>query len=254
MGELVRPLVPAKTNLIKRAHAIKPFKSIADLGACWGVNGGYTFFALDQYPLERAHLVDVRITDVTRAKAGAYRNLVLHQADFRQPRVAAEIGPVDAVFLFDILVHQANPDWDDLLRTYAPQTEMFLLFHQSFTASRKTVRLLDLGLEEYLRQTPYKYANDSEKIERWFRTLDEMNPRFGVRNRDIPGFWQWGVTDRDLIMLMWSLGFEVEYMENYGGWPQLPSFENHGFIFCKRQTVETMAGTREATLAARFSA
>jgi len=42
-------------------------------------------------------------------------------------------------------------------------------------------------------------------------------------------------------------------MENYGGWPQLPSFENHGFIFWKRRTMETMTMTREATPAERFS-
>lgn len=245
MSELIRPLVPAKTDLIKRAHAIKPLKRIADLGACWGVNGGYTFFALDQYPIESAHIADVRITNITRTKAEAYPNLTLHEADFRRPIVASKIGPLDAVLLFDILVHQANPDWDDLIRTYASQTEMFVIFHQSFTASRKTVRLIDLGLEEYLNHTPYKYANDAEKIEQWFRSLDEINPSFGVKNRDFPGFWQWGVTDRDLVALMWLLGFEVEYMENYGGWPQLSSFENHGFIFHKRQTVEIVTTAKE---------
>jgi hypothetical protein len=51
----------------------------------------------------------------------------------------------------------------------------------------------------------------------------------------------------------WLLKEAVEYMENYGGWPQLPSFENHGFIFWKRRTMETMTMTREATPAERFS-
>ena len=47
MKEIVldNPLVPHKTELISIAHEISPFRSFADLGACWGVNGGYSLHA-----------------------------------------------------------------------------------------------------------------------------------------------------------------------------------------------------------------
>ena len=48
MTELDREILPHKTDLIDRALAIHKIRSVVDLGACWGVNGGYSFHAMSK--------------------------------------------------------------------------------------------------------------------------------------------------------------------------------------------------------------
>ncbi len=64
-------LMTHKTNLIDRALAKRRIHSIVDLGACSRVNGGYSFYALHK-GVERAVLVDGRVTQETRDRAKEY--------------------------------------------------------------------------------------------------------------------------------------------------------------------------------------
>ena len=65
-----------------------------------------------------------------------------------------QIGKVDAITLFDVLLHQVNPDWDEILEMYAPSTTYFIIYNQQFVAADKTVRLLDLGYEDFFKNVP----------------------------------------------------------------------------------------------------
>lgn len=49
-------LVRGKINLIDRAFTSCRIESFADLGAVWGVEGAYTFRALDKYPVKRGSI------------------------------------------------------------------------------------------------------------------------------------------------------------------------------------------------------
>ncbi len=55
--ELDRPIVPHKAELALRAVRRNGVKTFADLGGCWGVNGGYTYFILDNADIQHAYVV-----------------------------------------------------------------------------------------------------------------------------------------------------------------------------------------------------
>ena len=57
-----------KTELIDFACLRYNAKSFADLGGVWRVEGGYTFYVLQRYCIERALLVDMRITSTVLAR------------------------------------------------------------------------------------------------------------------------------------------------------------------------------------------
>ena len=56
-------------------------KSIIDVGACWGVNGAYTFHALASGKIERAVIVDGNITSLTRERATGDARIELRQGN-----------------------------------------------------------------------------------------------------------------------------------------------------------------------------
>ena len=65
-----RNLLQEKKTLIDFAfqQMEPPPRSFADLGGVWNVDGAYTFYTLDTFPVDRAVLVDSAISDaVTEA-------------------------------------------------------------------------------------------------------------------------------------------------------------------------------------------
>jgi len=106
--------------VIERAFERCRVRSFADLGGVWAVDGGYTFFALERFDIERAYLVDEDHTDAVRERAEGFTGLELVTANFGARTTADRLGSVDAVILFDVLLHQVAPDWDEILELYAP--------------------------------------------------------------------------------------------------------------------------------------
>lgn len=148
-------LVRGKINLIDRAFTSCRIESFADLGAVWGVEGAYTFRALDKYPVKEAVLVDGRITPTVAARANSYPQLRVIEGNFGDQEIADKVGNVDALFLFDVLLHQVSPDWDTILDMYAKNVRCLLIYNQQWIGSTTTVRLLDLGEKHYFRNVPH---------------------------------------------------------------------------------------------------
>jgi hypothetical protein len=206
-------------------------RSFADLGSVWGVDGGYIFYAMEKPETESGYLVDTDVTESALRRSSEYPGLEVVEGNFGDPAIARRIGAVDAVILFDVLLHQVAPDWDEILAMYAGRTRCFLIVNPQFTASRKTVRLLDLGEEEYFKNVPH--AKDEEPYRSVFRDPQGIDPRHARRRRDIHNIWQWGIVDGDLSSTMKGLGFEQRYSKNAGQWGALPSFEYRAFAFEK---------------------
>lgn len=230
-GQLDALLDPPKTELIDFACLKFDAKSFADLGGVWRVEGGYTFYALQRYRIERAFLVDVIITATVNERKSSYPNLRLIEGNFGEERVAQRIGSVDVIMFFDTLLHQVRPDWDEILKMYAARARCFLILNQQFTASEKTVRLLDLGEDEYFRNVPH--SKDEEPYKSVFQSPYEMNRNQKRINRDIRSIWQWGITDDDLIAKMNLLGFKMQFFKNAGQFSLLENFESHAFVFTR---------------------
>ena len=224
------PLMQPKIDVLDFAFGRSKASSFADLGASYRVDGGYTFYTIDCWKAKRGVVVDTHPTERTLAEAAAREGVEVVRGNFGDPQIAARVGMVDAVILFDVLLHQVSPDWDQLLELYSSQTRLFVIHNPQWLDS-KTVRLLDLGEEKYLATIP-KTRNESvyrAAIDR----PDEILPAHGRRNRDVHHIWQWGITDDSLISKLGSLGFALRYFQDHGFFWNLDSFRNHSFIFEK---------------------
>jgi hypothetical protein len=214
-----------KVRALDHAFGRLGARSFADLGAVWAVNGGYTFHALRHHEVDRAVLVDEDLTPEVRAHAERHPQLSLIAGNFGAPDMPERIGDVDAVILFDVLLHQVSPDWDEILAMYAGRARILIVSNPQLTSVDETVRLIELGPERYRELVPPgTYPPDL------FERLDEEVPGRGRSWRDVHEVWQWGITDADLTAAAAKLGFQVAHSENLGRWRGLPEFEDHTFV------------------------
>lgn len=221
----------AKMKLIDFACRNQKMRSFADLGGVWNVDGGYTFYALQRHKIDKAVLVDTDLTPAVCEQTKAYPQLSVIRGNFGNADIPSQVGKVDGVFFFDTLLHQVNPDWNDVLRMYSNTARIFLIFNQQYTSFAKTTRLLDLGPDEYARNVPHSV--DEEPYRTYLRDLDAIHPQHGRPYRDIHNIWQWAITDSDLIGRVSDLGFKQLFFENCGQFGNLPQVENHAFVFVK---------------------
>ena len=206
--------------------------SFADLGGCWGVDGAYTFYTLQQFGASRAILVDTDPTDKALTIGRQFPALTIVKGNFGDVAVQQQVGDVDAIFLFDVLLHQVKPDWDQVLAMYAPHTRFFVVYNQQYVGSRETVRLLDLGRDEYFANVPAD--PHLPPYSTLFEKMYEINPAHGRIWRDVHNVWQWGIVDRDLLACLERLGFTMQLYKNCGQWGSLKNIQNHAFVFQKR--------------------
>lgn len=207
-----------KLRLIDKCFEGKQIKSFADLGGVWNVDGGYTFYTMGKHKTGRAVLVDANFTDEALQVSGKLFNTSVEiiRGNFGDQDIANRVGQVDAILLFDVLLHQAKPSWKDILSMYAPRTEFFLVYNPQWMG-KESVRLLDLGLDEYFKNIPHTREHPS------YRDIDGKT--------DATDIWQWGITDRDLTETMRELGFSQVLYKNHGRFGNLKNFESHSFIF-----------------------
>jgi hypothetical protein len=233
-----RPIALHKARFVLDAMEHYGIRSFADLGGSWGVHGGYAYQALLAFPVERAYLVDDFVPPQVRERFAGYPHFHVVKGSFGKPETVAALPEVEALFLFDILLHQVDPDWGVILDLYTPKAKVILIYNQQWKGSAKTERLLELGPEAYLRNSPFAAGAETSKaaVAAIYASLDERRDRFGGKRRgDAPDIWQWGITDPDLVAKMWSIGFKLDRMQNFGLFsPAMPNFENHGFWFSRR--------------------
>jgi hypothetical protein len=228
----------ARRELIDFAVSEYAARSFADLGGVWGVDAGYTFYALEKLRATGGPgagvLADTDFTPVVRERLPSYPELRIIEGNFGDAATVEQVGDVDVVFLFDTLLHQVNPDWNEILELYAPHTQAFLIHNQQYTGEH-TVRLLDLGEEKYFRNAYRGAGVDREQppYDRLFEKLDEISPKHGRPWRDIHEIWQWGITDGDLVAKLGSLGFTLDCFRNLRRFKDLEWFERHAFAFSR---------------------
>lgn len=223
-------VAPEKLDLIRRAwrEHCPDARSFADLGGVWRVNAGYTRYTLSSLPVRRGVLVDTDIPDPLLRRLRRLSALEIVRGDFASEDVAARVGPVDIVYLFDVLLHQARPHWHEVLATYAPRARCMVIYNQQYVRGADSVRLTDLPLERYMeiasdvREDFYRHVYDHR---------DEIHPVYGKPWGDIHNLTQWGITDRDLRRVMSDLGYREVYYRNDGSFVGLTALENHAFIF-----------------------
>jgi hypothetical protein len=205
--------------------------AFADLGGVWKVNAAYTRYALDNYFPEKAYLIDTNFSPRILTKLNRYKNLEIIQADFADDKVVDQIRKVDALFLFDVLLHQVNPDWDQILQKYARITDCMIIYNQQIVGYDTSIRLTSLPLAEYKELVPKRRDDFYETI---YRKDQEIHPQYQKPWKDIHNIWQWGITDKDLQDKMDMLGYQLAFYHNYGRFTCLKDFEDHAFVFLRK--------------------
>ena len=164
-----------------------------------GVFGERAFYTIDKPTVQHGALVDAR---ARRARADLLSAIelaaerpgmrVLDRA-LSDPRTVSEIGEVDAILLFDVLHHMVDPDWDQVLDLYAPITSSIVIANPQRQRDETTVRLIDLGREQFLEAVPPTdtHAELFDRLDDWHKGQQRLY-------RDATDVWQWGVTDADL--------------------------------------------------------
>jgi hypothetical protein len=221
-----------KLRLIDRAFrdARPSAKSFADLGGVWNVNGAYSRYALKRHALDRGVLVDTDFPEGLAQELTGIPRLEVVKGDFSDPDVVRRVGNVDVVLLFDVLLHQSNPSWREILSMYAERASCIAIYNQQYVLGESSVRLTDLPLEKYISLAP----QGREELYRYvYAHADEIHPVYGKPWRDIHNIFQWGITDRDLRAAMAGLDFREFSYRNHGRFSKLPAFENHSFIFVR---------------------
>lgn len=207
-------------------------QSVAELGCVYGVDCAYGLYVLDKYHPTRVFMVDTHWTDAAKKKCNQHKEIMQINDNFSDPSVPAKIGNIDAVILFDVLLHQVAPDWDRVLQVYSNYTKMFLIVEPIYMASPITIRLLDLGKDEYFKNVPH--AHDHPTYTALFEKMYEMNPDHNRIWRDVHHVWQWGITKDDLINKLNNLGFSLEYLKCRGRFGKLTNFNYYSFLFVKK--------------------
>lgn len=215
-------------DLAFRKHGARTF---ADLGGVWHVDGGYSFYTLREHAAEAGVLVDHNLTDALLEQARQAPRLRIVQGNFGEPAIAEEVGEVDVVYQFDTLLHQVAPAWNEVLELYAPRTKTFAIVQPQWKGER-TVRLLDLEQEEYIRSVAP--PNEFEEMRALLAKADEYHPERGRAFRDMDALFQWGITDADLIAALDALGFDVAFSRDWGSFRGLERFDRRAFVFTRR--------------------
>ncbi len=238
-----------KLELLDTAFELTEFRSFADLGACWGVDGAYTFHAAELCgnELERAVIVDGHLTPLTRERAKEVPNVELVQALLGSDQALDEVGKVDALIMYDILLHQVKPDWDRFLLNWLPHTDALIIFNQNWLKTPRTIRFVDRGLDWYYENV-YVWEDDwntRDRLESWFKRHNERDAD-GRLERDNHWYWQFGIRPLELVGLLARNGFELVYMKRHrhAFGRSRPWIVNDGLIFQRAAYPELGAGGR----------
>lgn len=229
------PARQSKLALVETAHRITEFRSFADLGGCWGVNGAYSFHAAELCgsTLERGFILDGNITPQTRNRAGRHPRVECVETLLGSREAHDAVGFVGAVIMFDVLLHQVKPDWNDFLLAWSRQTDTLVIHNQNWLKTPRTIRFVDRGLEWYRRNVVvWEDENQATELDGWFARHHERDSR-GQLKRDSYDFWQFGIRPLELINLLARHGFELVYMNRdpmpFG--PDYPWIVNDGMVF-----------------------
>ena len=195
--------------------------------------GQYAFYTMGKPSVERGALVDLsprrsgdQLLNVIE-QAAEHPGMAVLDTPFADADTVTEVGRVDAVLLFDVLVGLVDPDWDEVLELYAPATSCFVIANPQWEGDT-TVRLIELGRERYLEAVPpTPFHTDL------FDRLDEWHPGQQRPYRDTQGIWQWGITDAELVAKLSELGFSLEREWSLNPPVQTEGFLNKAFVFSR---------------------
>jgi hypothetical protein len=225
-----------------------------DMGQSYGE---HAFYAIEKPTVSEGVLADARPTRARDQlltaieRAGEHAGMRVVDGDIVDPATIHEIGQVDAILMFNLLLHMVAPDWGRVIELYAPFTSCFVMTNPQWAEHEHSIRLVELGRERFLEAVTPSAAHLS-----LFDRLDEWYPTQNRTHRDSRSVWQWGITDIDLEAKMADLGFGLDYRRSLGPFPGASGFERKAFVFSRvsQRRVEAGYEAAAADLQARLAA
>jgi hypothetical protein len=201
-------LHPTKLALIDRALEMYEIHSILDLGACWGVHGGYTFHALDNGDIWRAFIVDGNITEPTKERKRNYSQLTLLQGELGNSAFVSDVKEIDAIIMYDILLHQVSPDWIEFIKMWGAIAKVLIIYNQNWLQEDNVVRFVDRDVEWFIKNVPHTNA---QSVREWYKKHEQWNADAKRKWKDVHWFWQWGIPREKLKEAILAQGFRIDY-------------------------------------------
>ena len=169
---------PEKIKLIDKTFSLidKSKYSFIELGGVWKVNGAYTKYTCSNYSIEKGYLIDTNFNSKTTKSIQNYPQIKMIHNDFGNKKLIKSLDKVDVIYFFDILLHQANPDWHEILLMYSAKARYFVIYNQQLITSHKSIRLTDLPIKEYRKVAPDRKDNFYEYV---YTLANEINQEYG---------------------------------------------------------------------------
>lgn len=198
--------------------------------------GQYAFYMIDKPAVRRGFLVDAADRSPGDHLLSAIDNaaerpgMLVLDGSFFDPSTVSEIGQIDAVVLYDVLLRMVDPDWNHVLQLYAPVASSFVIVNPQWEKGEGTIRLIDLGRDRYLETVPPWVSHRL-----LFDHLDDWFPGQQRCYRDANHVWQWGITDAALKDEMSELGFSLAREWTLARPPDTHGFLTKAFVFSRSQ-------------------
>ncbi len=221
-------LDPSKLDLLCLANDLYNPNSLCDIGGIWGVDGGYGVYAKTVLGIENVRIVDSHWTDT--AKQCCKDSGVKIVDSFIDTYLNEDkLGNTDCVCLFHFLLHQVSPDWREILRQLSSLVKIVIINNPQWINGKAGFRLTELDSNEYFSLVPHT-ENEANYKDLYNAPL-EIDPLHKKPRRDLHHFWQWAITNNDLISWMNSLGYDLKYIRPSSVWSHNKHFQDYGFIF-----------------------
>ena len=221
-------LDPSKLDLLCLANDLYKPTSLGDIGGIWGVDGGYGVYAKTVLGINEVQIIDSHWTDTAKQacdNAGikivdSFVDTYLHDG---------RLDNTDCVCLFHFLLHQVSPDWREILRKLSFSVKIVLINNPQWIHGKAGFRLTELDSNEYFSLVPHSESEANYKD--LYNAPLEIDPLHKKPRRDLHHFWQWAITNNDLITWMSSLNYELKYIRPSTLWSHNKHFQDYGFIF-----------------------
>ena len=221
-------LDPSKLDLLCLANELYSPSSLCDIGGVWGVDGGYGVYAKTVLGIENVRIVDSHWTDTSKQCCND-SGVKIVDSFIDEYLDEISLQNLDCVCLFHFLLHQVSPDWREILRRLSSSVKVVLINNPQWTLEKAGFRLTELNSDEYFSFVPH---SESEENYRDLYTAPlEIDPLHNKPRRDLHHFWQWAITNNDLITWMNSLGYDIMYIRPSTVWSHNKHFQDFGFIF-----------------------
>ena len=126
--------------------------------------------------------------------------------------------------MFDILLHQGHPDWQQVVSLWAEQASAIAVYNPQWRGEN-SVRLTSLPLNEYFRILPCSLAPATYQHLKNQKDLEAAQEELDI--------WQWAITDNDLIDCFQRCGLKLVHKQDDGPWRDSRQFRWKGFLFRK---------------------